>query len=58
MSDKLDQLLECSCRKHTQEIVDYILRGPGKKRVPDRIYNAAWELEFALKRELKEEGSK
>jgi hypothetical protein len=44
-------LLEASRRTHTKEIVEYILRGPGRKRVPKRIYLAAWELQYALNRE-------
>ena len=39
---------------HAKEIVEYIIRGPGRKVVPRRIYEAAhaaaWEIQDALDR--------
>jgi hypothetical protein len=43
-----ESLIEPSLLVHTKEIVEYILRGNGRRIVPKAIYLAAWELQYAL----------
>ena len=45
-----DALLDASLRVHAKEIVEYILRGNGRRIVPKAIYLAAWEIQYALNR--------
>jgi len=45
-----DALLDASFRVHAKEIVEYILRGNGRRIVPKAIYTAAWEIQYALNR--------
>jgi hypothetical protein len=45
-----DALLDDSLRVHAQEIVEYIIRGNGRRIVPKAIYLAAWEIKYALNR--------
>ena len=45
-----DPLLDVSLRLHAKEIVEYILRGNGRRIVPKAIYLAAWEIQYALNR--------
>jgi hypothetical protein len=43
-------LSDDSLRVHTKDIVEYIIRGNGRRIVPKAIYLAAWELQYALNR--------
>jgi hypothetical protein len=43
-----DALLDDSLRVHAKEIVEYIIRGNGRRIVPKAIYLAAWEIQYAL----------
>jgi hypothetical protein len=45
-----DALLDASLRVHATEVVEYILRGNGRRIVPKAIYLAAWEIQYALNR--------
>ena len=54
MTDKEpSDIHEYALRVNTKTITDYILRGNGRRIVPKAVYLAAWELEFAMKREEK-----
>ena len=46
----INDILDASVRGRTKEIVEYILRGNGRRIVPKAIYAAAWELQYALSR--------
>jgi hypothetical protein len=46
----LDGVLDASLRVHAAKIVEYILRGNGRRVVPNAIYVAAWEIQYALNR--------
>lgn len=48
--ERSDALLDASLRVHATEVVEYILRGNGRRIVPKAIYLAAWEIQYALNR--------
>ena len=49
-SERIDALLNASFRVHAKKIVEYILRGNGRRIVPTAVYLAAWEIQYALNR--------
>lgn len=49
--------LNDSFRVHISTIVEYLLRGPGRRIVSEKIYLAAWEIEYALRRMEERKGS-
>jgi hypothetical protein len=49
VKESSESLFDASLRVHVNEIVEYIIRGSGRRRVPNAIYRAAWEIKYAFK---------